>query len=316
MITVSAPAKLNLHLGVHDEVDEQGYHRVDSLMVCVDVYDYVRISRRPEPADDADGLEHPGLTVVCTPDVGIPQEQNTCYHAAILLAEAFDCEDEVQQLIVSVEKNIPDQAGLGASSSDAAATLVGLCELWGIDAQDERVYSVAREVGADVPFFLVEAPAYLEGRGDIPVETFPKAGKLLKRLPLALIRPEGSGITAGGAYKEFDRKPVSHVSPDGIREALRGSSSGEVVCHMANNLEPVAFRLAPSLEELVDWAGELPGVVRSMVTGSGTCFFCVCESDEAAQEVVETARDNGLWSHVAHFIPGTVQVVGDAAGES
>lgn len=321
-IRVIAPAKLNLHLGVHDETDERGYHRVDSVMACVGIHDIVRVEWRgayiwdgygDETMPDGelpDGLEtDTGFTVICTPDVGVPQESNTCYRAGKLLAERFGFTDPLESITIHVEKNIPDQAGLGASSSDAAATILGLCRLWGIDPSSDAVFEVASEVGADVPFFLMGCPAYLEGAGDLPVESFPKSGKSLSRAPLVLIRPNGEGITAAAAYREFDRKPVSAADPRSMRAALRSGSAGEVMCNMANNLEPIAFRLRPDLEQIVDWAGGLEGVLRVMVTGSGTCFFCVCESDDVAQEVAAMASEYGLWATTTRIIPGGVSVV-------
>lgn len=123
LIVVSAPSKINLYLGIHTEKDERGYHRVDSVMAALDLADTLRI----EPANE--------LVVLTEPAVDVPMERNTAYRAAVELACAFGLEPRVR---IAIEKRIPLQAGLGGPSADAAATLVGLCKLWGIDVQDER----------------------------------------------------------------------------------------------------------------------------------------------------------------------------------
>ena len=137
-VRILAPAKVNLFLGVHSELDERRYHLVDSLMACVDVADVVTLQDSGE------------LTVRCEPDLGIPQEKNTCWKAARAMGDAFGRDPQFE---IVVEKHVPDQAGLGGGSSDAAATIVGICELWGIDPQDPRCFAAARSVGADVAFF-------------------------------------------------------------------------------------------------------------------------------------------------------------------
>ena len=151
-VRILAPAKVNLFLGVHSELDERRYHLVDSLMACVDVADVVTLQDSGE------------LTVRCEPDLGIPQEKNTCWKAARAMGDAFGRDPQFE---IVVEKHVPDQAGLGGGSSDAAATIVGICELWGIDPQDPRCFAAARSVGADVAFFLSGLPTFLQGAGDL-----------------------------------------------------------------------------------------------------------------------------------------------------
>ena len=101
-------AKINLYLGVHEGRDSEGFHRVDSLTACLDVFDTVVL----EDAEE--------LSVTCVPPVGIMQEHNTCWHAARAMEREFGRSANVA---IRVEKHIPDQAGLGASSSDAAAVI-------------------------------------------------------------------------------------------------------------------------------------------------------------------------------------------------
>ena len=157
VVRVAAPAKVNLYLGVHREPDERGYHLVDSVMASLGLADEVEVA----PARE--------LSVVCDPDAGCPARKNTCWKAV----EAMDAEFGVGTgFDVRVTRRVPNQAGLGGSSSDAAATIVGVCELCDLDSSSPRVAAVARRVGADVPFFLAGGVCYLDGGGDVLRESF------------------------------------------------------------------------------------------------------------------------------------------------
>lgn len=143
-VRVAAPAKVNLYLGVHRELDERGYHLVDSVMASLGLADEVEVAPTR------------GLSVACDPDAGCPAHKNTCWKAV----EAMDAEFGVGMgFAVRVTRRVPNQAGLGGSSSDAAATLVGVCDLCGIDSRDPRVAAVARRVVRTCRSFLPVASA-------------------------------------------------------------------------------------------------------------------------------------------------------------
>ena len=282
-ISIFAPAKVNLFLGVHSEKDASGYHRVDSVMAALGIGDVVEIA----PAE--------ALHVECVPAVGIPQESNTCWQAATRMAEVFGRSANYDIL---VHKHVPDRAGLGGSSSDAAATIWGLCKLWDVDPTCDRAFEVARSVGADVPFFLSGVPTFLVGAGDVVEEVLPA----ISGVHIALAKRLDPGITAGEAYADFDRAPVTAGDPEPVCDALRRRDADSLVARLANNLQTVAFRLMPGLSHLRDWLSELPGVRSSMVTGSGSCVFAVCDSAEAAASVADAAKELGLWAVATELI--------------
>ncbi len=141
-LTLFAPAKINLYLGVHTERDARGYHRVDSLMAAVGLVDTVTVT----PAQ--------ALTVQTIPASDFPMQKNTAYRAAAAMAEHYGREANI---CVTIEKRIPLCAGLGGPSTDAAAVIVALAESWGIDRADPALDNIARGIGADVPFFCMPA---------------------------------------------------------------------------------------------------------------------------------------------------------------
>ena len=283
-LEILAPAKINLYLGVREGKDEKGYHQASSLMVAIDLFDTVRM----EPADT--------LSVRCIPAVDAPERSNAAWKAAMALGEAVGREPRAS---IIIEKRIPYKSGLGGASSDAAAVLLGLCKLWDIDPGDPRVGDAARSVGADIAFFLTGTPTLLEGRGDVPTETFDE----VPGFPVVLVRPSGEGISTGESYADFDRDPIPAAPLDPLREALHAGDVMGICKHVSNNLEPVALRLMPILQDIHDWLDSQPGVLATMVTGSGSCTFAICETTEAARRV---ARDSlygrGWWGRAAHII--------------
>ena len=284
-VRVEAPAKINLFLGVHPELDGRGYHRVDSLMCCVDIADIVEVAESTE------------LSVTCIPGVCIPQEENTCWIAAQKMGQTFGRDPHVS---ITVEKHIPDRAGLGGSSSDAAAVIVAMCELWGIDPHSDECFKVAKEVGADVPFFLGGAPTFLNGAGDEVEEVFAP----IEEAHVVLVKPmrAGAGITACEAYEEYDRNPVVASNPDSLRTLLRERRWNELPHFIENNLEPIAERIVQELPELKAWIKKLPGVHNAMVTGSGSCIFGFCDEPQAAARIAHAAGERGFWTHVGTIV--------------
>ena len=153
--------------------------------------------------------------------------------------------------------------------------------------------AVARSIGADVPFFLYESPAYLSGAGDVMEETF----DALEGVPVALVRASSKGVTAQEAYRVFDAnpQPVAPIGP--MLEALRAGDEQGVVDALANNLAPAAMSIAPEIVDVLAWMREQPGVRVADVSGSGSCCFALCESKEAAQSLANAAlRERGWWS--------------------
>ncbi len=137
MLTLRAPAKVNLTLEVLGRRDD-GYHDIVSIMQTVDLCDTITL----EPAD--------ALAIECD-DTSIGPSANLALRAATLLNESTGGGKGAK---IRLEKRIPVAAGLGGGSSDAAATLVGLNRLWGLDLPIERLVGLAAGLGSDVPFFI------------------------------------------------------------------------------------------------------------------------------------------------------------------
>ena len=149
MLTLNAHAKVNLTLEVVGLRDD-GYHDVVSIMQTVDLHDTLTI----EPAND--------LVFECDrPEM--ESDDNLVVQAARLLREQSGSNLGAR---MALAKRIPVASGLGGGSSDAAAALKGLNSLWNIGMSTEQLLPIAAQLGSDVPFFLYEGTAMVQGRGE------------------------------------------------------------------------------------------------------------------------------------------------------
>ena len=286
---IQIPCKVNLHLGIHTQKDQRGYHKVDSLMVPVALYDTVVVDDAPE------------LTVTHEPQLCVLPERTTTWKAAVLLANKLGISPDVS---IDVQVHIPEKAGLGGSSADAAATLYLLAQRWGIDPLDSLVVEVAKAVGADVAFFLDPRPSLMLGAGDMLVETYTSTIDA----PLAIVLPAETGVVTKEAYDQFDASPIAPESYENLSALLRNAGNSgaasdqdtageqliqQVASFLFNNLAPAAKSLKPQVAEVEKWLKAQPGVLGAQVSGSGSSSFALCESQDAANAIAAAAQAKG-----------------------
>ena len=288
-LTLSAPAKINLYLGVHTERDDRGYHKVDSLMAAVGLADTVTVA----PAQE--------LTVQTVPASDFPMQKNTAYRAAVAMAEHYGREADV---CVTIEKHIPLCAGLGGPSTDAAAVIAALAELWGVDRADFALDEIARGIGADVPFFLHASPASYVGGGDVLATEYPA----LPATPVVLVKPRDASVSTIEAYRRFDETPVPADKPGAIASALRVGDAEMAYALIHNNLGVISAQMEPQIQTVLDWLCAQDGTVAVNVCGSGACSFALCDTAAAAANLAEAAQQNGWWACATELISDTVRI--------
>ncbi len=286
--TIQIPCKVNLHLGIHTQKDQRGYHKVDSLMVPVALYDTVVVDDAPE------------LTVTHEPQLCVLPERTTTWKAAVLLANKLGVSPDVS---IDVQVHIPEKAGLGGSSADAAATLYLLAQRWGVDPLDPLVVEVAKAVGADVAFFLDPRPSLMLGAGDTLVETYASTVDA----PLAIVLPAEIGVVTKEAYDQFDASPIAPEPYKQLSALLRvagqdaasdqATADGQLIQQAAsllfNNLASAAKSLKPQVAKVEEWLKAQPGVLGAQVSGSGSSSFALCESQDAADAIAAAAQAKG-----------------------
>lgn len=274
--TIQIPCKVNLHLGIHTQKDQRGYHKVDSLMVPVALYDTVVVDDAPE------------LTVTHEPQLCVLPERTTTWKAAVLLANKLGVSPDVS---IDVQVHIPEKAGLGGSSADAAATLYLLAQRWGVDPLDPLVVEVAKAVGADVAFFMDPRPSLMLGAGDTLEEVY--ASTL--DAPLVIVLPAETGVVTKEAYDQFDASPVEPVPFSKLSALLQTEKKTiqQVAELLFNNLAPAAKALKPQVAEVEQWLKAQPGVLGAQVSGSGSSSFALCKSQDVADAIAADAQIKG-----------------------
>jgi 4-diphosphocytidyl-2-C-methyl-D-erythritol kinase len=290
VLRVIAPAKVNLFLGI-GPVRSDGYHEVVSVFHALSLADEIFM----EPAER--------LVFECSTDLGVPAEQNLAHRAACALGEALRREPSVH---IRIKKRIPHGAGLGGGSSDAAAVIAGLAQLWGLDTKDPRCRAVAASLGADVPFFLTGGAALMSGRGDELVRDLPA----LVGTPAVLVRPPRPVSTAA-AYRMFDLAPVAPGDPRAVIEALEAGDAEALATAVHNNMEAASFSVEPLVAEAVGWTRQSPGVRGAIVAGSGSAVFGLCEDRAAAELVASQALAHGWWSEPIELVAHGATVVSE-----
>lgn len=274
-VEVAAPAKLNLALLVGPR-RRDGYHEIFSLMVPVTLADLVIAEALPEGA---------GLTVECAVCDG---EENLAARAARQLERHLGRTLDVR---LQIRKHTPEAAGLGGGSSDAAAALVALDRLFGLDLTPRTRYEIAGAVGSDVPFFLWPGPQLAMGRG-----TVLKAVRLPEPLHFVVAAPEVE-LSARDVYGWRDEEVVIGLREFSGRtgrlvagiEAAR--TPGDLAPLIGNDLESHVIRRRPQLGALKA-AFAATGCLASAMSGSGAAVFGLfadAERAEAARPAVMEA---------------------------
>ncbi|MGI6590695.1 MAG: 4-(cytidine 5'-diphospho)-2-C-methyl-D-erythritol kinase [Eggerthellaceae bacterium] len=305
IVKVVAPAKVNLFLSV-GEKQEDGYHQVVSVMHALGMHDTLTLIAYPEgtpqdliPVKEQNRQEVSEGPLTVTGEVewheGLPEAEldlkdNIVAKAIFALARAcgFPWKGRLHFLL---EKHIPLQAGLGGGSADAAAALVGVAEVFGIQDTD-LLNRVACELGADVPFFLMGGAVLLEGRGD----TF--ARTLTARHDNVVIVHVPGGVSTPEAYREFDRDSQA-TPPADLAAAEAARDAAEVPLY--NNLAAASERLLPELTEVREWIAQQPGVQQVLLCGSGSATFAVCDNHRSALALVTAASAKGYWTRATTF---------------
>lgn len=290
-ITVLAPAKVNLALHVGRR-RQDGYHRVCSLMEKISLHDTLRV--RPLPAGSGFRL---------TGDVPDGEENTVAVAARALFAET----GTGLAAEIELRKVIPAGAGLGGGSSDAAAALMALVRIFGLEVAPERLMEIAAGVGADVPFFLTSGPQLAEGAG----EQLRPAGRLPGHaLVLAVPEPE---LSTARVYGLFDQIPVKIAT--GFKERCRclkeqvseiggeRVDSGALSGLLHNDLEPAALALVPGIARIKEELSAA-GARGCLMSGSGSAAFGLFDENEQAEAAAVRLRreDRRLW--VVHPVEG------------
>lgn len=278
MITVAAPAKINLTLEVLAKRAD-GYHEIRSVIQTISLCDRLsfQLGKKIEYKSDL-------------PDW--VAEKSLVSKATHLLQEATGCS---KGAIITVEKRIPLVGGLGGDSSDAAATLRGLNQLWQLALSREKLLELARQLGSDVAFFLDGGTALVEGRGETvtPLPT-------LRRMWLVLVIPAVPPLPEK-TRQLYESLNASHYTDGGItRRLVSDITKGKEFAPnlLFNTFENVAFARFSELSVYREHMVKV-GAPHVHLAGSGPTLFTLLKDKIQAEEVYLRLKQQGLESFLA-----------------
>jgi 4-diphosphocytidyl-2-C-methyl-D-erythritol kinase len=255
----SAPAKINLSLRVLRK-REDGFHEIESLMVPISICDTLDVGRTGSG----------GLRFTCS-DPGLPAGSgNLVVRAVGSFCDATGIEPDLR---IHLQKRIPHGAGLGGGSSDAAATLLALDQLFETRLSRGELFRLAASLGSDVPFFIAQSAAWCRGRGEIVEPCL-----LAETLPLLLIKPPFP-VPTPWAYQRWR----DSIEIPGVPYAAQRFEWGEMV----NDLERPVFEKHLQLAEMKRWLLEQPEAAGALMSGSGSTVFALLREESAGRMLME-----------------------------
>ena len=265
---VRAPAKINLTLEILAR-REDGYHALRSVMVPIGL------------ADELEFASGERFTFACDPPALAPD--NLVVRALTRLGRA------AAPLAVTLRKRVPAGAGLGGGSSDAAAVLRAAMDGRFGDAGERDWIADARWLGSDVPFFLVEGPALVEGTGErVTALGAPPPWWIVLLVPAAQVATARAyaALAAARAAAPVPARPRSGSATLACGEALQRADYAGVLATMTNDFEPVVRAAHPPVEAALNALAQAGAPGRAMLSGSGAACFALfeCEADARAFE--------------------------------
>lgn len=272
MMRIEAYAKVNFTLEVLGKRAD-GYHALRSLVVPVTLSDTLTLV-------ESDGISS---------DTGY--DDDLCVKAANVLKVYVSGSKPLKGVAISVEKRIPAGGGLGGGSADAAATLVALNEMWGLDFTPERLAEIGAEVGSDVPALVLSrfaGPVVMEGRG----EFVRSAGGDFPQLNLVLVNPGVFSSTprvfAGCNSRVTDDPKILY----NIISSYQSRDLSSMAASFMNDLETAAMELNPEIKTAKE-ALIACGVSGALMSGSGSTVFGLVSSEDEGRKIVSSLRAEG-----------------------
>jgi len=296
MLQVKARAKINWTLDVMGR-RQDGYHWVDMLMGSIELHDTLcleeaeDITLTVQEEGQQDGTFYTPL-----------DEKNLIIQAARSLRQTLG---ETRGAAIQLLKRIPVGAGLGGGSADAAAAIVGLCQLWKKSVPMGTKLALGLSIGADVPFLLAGGLASVKGVGEV-LWPLPAPDPIW----LVIVQP-CEGLSTREVFEAYDHGPAGGTlrRPDRseAQAALAMSDLPRLARAMGNVLEPVSIVKRPLIGNAIAELERL-GAGRAMMTGSGSAVYGIFDDEikaRAAGEkirrrwrrtfVTQTAREGCTW---------------------
>ncbi len=265
-IRVGANAKINLVLSITGR-REDGYHLIDTVMQSVTLSDIVRVKKAKKK-----------ITVLCS-NKELKGEVNTAYKAAKYFFEYTELKKGV---FIYITKKIPESAGLGGGSADAAAVLLALDRLYKTNLTTKELEQIAVKIGADVPFFIRGGTMRAQGIGDILTEVSP-----LKSGYIVLVKA-GTKPSTAHMYKMLDETQYSQPDVQKLITAIEKEDEDALCDSLGNSFDSVW-----QSDDIKDKLLEL-GAKGVCLSGSGPTYFAYFSGKKKAKEAVRLLKKENI----------------------
>lgn len=275
-LSIKAPAKINLTLDVLHKRDD-GYHEVEMVMTTIDLADRIELCL----------LSEPQIKIDCSASFVPADARNLAFQAAMLLQERYKVNQGVS---IAIDKQIPVAAGLAGGSSNAAATIRGLNQLWNLGLTLEEMASLGTEIGSDVAFCIYGGTALATGRGEIitHLPSPPPFWVILAKPPL--------GVSTANIYGKLN---VTHITehPDTQRmiSAIKEKSFSEITSSLGNVLELVTLNEHPEVAHIKEQMKRF-GADGVLMSGSGPTVYAITQKESRVQRIYNALK--GFCRHV------------------
>ncbi|WP_088105943.1 4-(cytidine 5'-diphospho)-2-C-methyl-D-erythritol kinase [Halalkalibacter urbisdiaboli] len=273
--SIKAPAKINLSLDALRKRND-GFHEVEMIMTTVDLADRIDLT-----------VTEDGTIKVDVSEGFVPNDhRNLAYQAAALLQARFNVK---QGVFIYITKRIPVAAGLAGGSSDAAATLKGLNELWSLGLSLDELAIIGAEIGSDVSFCVYGGTALATGRGEIiqQIDSPPPCWVILAKPPI--------GVSTADVYKRLNVANVEHANTEAMIDAITKQDFKGICQNLHNVLESVTLDLYPEVRNIKEQMKRF-GADGVLMSGSGPTVFGLVERESRLHRVYNGLR--GFCSHV------------------
>lgn len=264
-IKIRGRAKINISLDVIRK-REDGYHEVKMIMQQIDLYDEILIREAEK-----------GIHLESNCPFIPTDEGNIAYKAAKLMMDRYRMH---RGIYIYIDKRIPVAAGLAGGSTNAAAVMMGLNKLWGINAHKKELMEAGVSLGADVPFCILGGAALAQGIGEklTPIQGMTQW--------VVLCKPNISVSTAA-VYGNLDLENIKqHPKTDLILRALNNKDVQAVADNLCNVLEPVTEKMHPVVKDIKRKMLEYHAM-GSLMSGSGPTVFGLFKDYNKARKAYE-----------------------------
>ena len=273
-ITLKALAKINLGLDVVRR-REDGYHEVRMVMQTIHLYDKLDIKKIAEP----------GIKITSNLSYVPTNENNLVYKAGKLLMDEFDIKEGVS---VHLQKRIPVAAGMAGGSSDAAAMLYGMNQIFDLGLSRRELMERGVKIGADVPYCLMRGTALAEGIGEKLTSLPP-----MVKCPVLIAKPSIS-VSTKFVYENLKLNDETiHPDIDQLVKDIEDKDLHAIAGRMGNVLESVTIPEYPIIAQIKEQMMQ-SGAINSMMSGSGPTVFGLFEDEETAKKAYDDMVKSGL----------------------